>query len=748
MSQTNSLGSLNRWLAFGGLLLAVIAWCAVDWWVAIPKDRAATYVGRQSCAECHTTELTRWTGSHHDRAMELATDENVVGDFNDSEYERFGVKSKFFKRDGKYWVNTEGPDGEFQDFEIKYTFGIEPMQQYMVEFPDGRVQVLRVSWDTRKNEWFYVYPTDVVDERILPGDPLHWTGVGQNWNTMCADCHSTNVHKNFDLASNSYDTTFSEIDVSCETCHGPASIHVEIAESNSLFWDRNHGYGLAKLKGESNDPEIETCAPCHSRRTILHAEFQGGDHYFDYYHPSLVRAGLYHADGQILDEVYVYGSFTQSRMYREGVRCSDCHDPHSLELKFPDNRLCTQCHVEGKYDVYAHHRHTDKEATSCVVCHMPSETYMVIDDRRDHSMRIPRPDLTLELGTPNVCNECHTMPGEDAAWAAETIRKWYGDKRPDDPHYARALAAAERSDPEGMAKLKAVLRRKESSPIVRATAMQLMSNYTSEETDRLAIQVLKDKSSLVRAAAIEVLSSRAVKRYVVEISERLHDPVRLVRHAAAQRLVREAATLVESRFKQPLEEAVADYRRSQELVLDRAASHINLAKLSEDLGDLPAARDSLRTAVELEPYLSGVRLELARILELLGEAPQEVRQLRTEEVALMERDAGFLPGNSAPHYKKGMLHVLLEEVDEARESFEEACRLEPNRYENWVALVLICERQKDWNRALEVLDEMYARRPQDPAIRAILQNIQAAGGITPEMIRQAAEEKQEQQQSN
>lgn len=766
----------KRILTALGLVLLAAVWCAADWWMAIPRDAVATYVGRESCAKCHETELHRWTGSHHDRAMELATEENVLGDFDDFVYERFGVESRFFRRDGKFWVNTEGPDGEFQDFEIKYTFGIEPMQQYMVEFPDGRVQVLRISWDTRKDEWFYVYPTDVVDERILPGDPLHWTGIGQNWNTMCAECHSTNVKKNFNLAANTYDTTFSEIDVSCETCHGPASLHVELAESNSLFWDRNHGYGLAKLKGEANDSEIDTCAPCHSRRSPLHVEFEGGDRYLDYYQPQLVRQGLYHSDGQILDEVYVYGSFMQSRMYREGVRCSDCHDSHSLKLKFQGNQLCTnECHTEGKYDGYAHHRHKDAEATSCVVCHMPHETYMVIDDRRDHSIRVPRPDLSVKYGTPNVCNSCHTMPGEDAEWAAEKIREWYGDKRPDDPHYAHALVAGEQGEADGLEKLRAVLRRKEAPAIIRATALQLTANYPASETDRITRQFIDDKDPLVRAAALEAMSSNAVKNNLIEVSERLHDPRRIVRFAAAQRLVREASVLKDERSRKALDKAVVEYEEAQNIMAERAASHINLSRLYKDLNDNEKAAESLRTAIRLEPYLSNVRSELALLLSESGGDEQEVLRLRREEIELMERDAKLFPGNSTPHYSKGLLEIFVKEYEEAQKSFAKAAELEPNRYENWfylaivsqelkdweeaqrafevtcrmrpdeyqnwVWLALACEQQKDWTRALEVLGEMYARQPKDPTIRVILQRIQASGGITPEMLQEAAEEK-------
>src|SRR5690606_38765424 len=130
------------------------AWCAADWWIALPRDQEATFVGRQTCAQCHATEVQRWHGSDHDRAMEIASEESVLGDFNDAQFTWFGVTTRFFRRDGKYMVNTEGADGKMHDYEIKYTFGIDPLQQYMVEFPDGRVQVLSVSWDINKKEWF------------------------------------------------------------------------------------------------------------------------------------------------------------------------------------------------------------------------------------------------------------------------------------------------------------------------------------------------------------------------------------------------------------------------------------------------------------------------------------------------------------------------------------------------------------------------------------------------------------------
>jgi predicted CXXCH cytochrome family protein len=140
---------------------------------------------------------------------------------------------------------------------------------------------------------------------------------------------------------------------------------------------------------------------------------------------SELSRGLYHADGQMQDEVYNYGSFKQSKMFAAGVTCSDCHDPHSAKLKASGDGVCLRCHSSDKYATAAHnHHHATKASIGCVSCHMPTRTYMVIDPRHDHTLRIPRPDLSVKLGTPNACNDCHT--DRPAEWAASAIESWYG----------------------------------------------------------------------------------------------------------------------------------------------------------------------------------------------------------------------------------------------------------------------------------------------------------------------------------
>jgi len=711
-----------------------------DWWSAVDPQRRPQYIGRSTCAECHREQVEAWTGSHHDLAMQEATKETVLGDFGDVTFERLGITSRMFRRDGKFFIHTEGPDGKLQDFQIKYTFGVTPLQQYMVEFPDGRVQVLRISWDTEQKRWFYVPPPDVPDERLAPDDPLHWTGVGQNWNFTCADCHSTNLQKGYDLATDTYDTTFSEIDVSCEACHGPAEIHVELARQPSLFWDRHHGYGLAKLKGESSGAELETCARCHSRRRAIHPDFSRGERLLDTYEPELLREDTYFADGQILDEVYVYGSFLQSRMFHEGVRCTDCHNPHSLKLKFEGNRLCAQCHQPGKYDTPAHHHHVaGTRGAQCVECHMPERTYMVVDPRRDHSLRVPRPDLSVRLGTPNACNGCHTKPEENAEWAAGKVVEWYGEKRPDDPHFGPALASGRQGEPEGADELLALLKRRQTPDIVKATAISLLPQYGSSATREAIEQSLSYRGTpaaassalydgadgLVRLAAIRGLPQQQPYRMLQLLGPLLDDPLRAVRIAAARRLVGVSRSLMSADQIEQFEQALEEFEQSELVNRDRAGAHLNLGNLYQEQGRLEQAAESFETAIRLEPYLAGPRSNLSSVYEQLQRDPADIRGLREEEVELLARDAELLPGSAITQHRYGLTLYLLGRMEEAEAALRKACELAPANYDFRLVYTLLLEKAEKWDQAIASAQTLLQIRPGDRDAQQLLRKFHA-----------------------
>jgi len=710
--------------------LVAVAAAAIDWWRCKPPGLVATYVGRQTCAACHPGETRAWTGSDHARAMQRATPDTVLGDFNNRPFTYQGVTSRMFRTGDTFFIHTEGPDGTLADFEIRYTLGVRPLQQYMVAFPDGRIQVLRISWDTLRRRWFYVPPPDVIDQRIEPGDPLHWTGTAQNWNHMCADCHSTNLRKNYDPSSNTFHTTFSEIDVSCEACHGPGSLHVELARSHSLFWDRRYGDGLPQLNDQRT--QIQSCAPCHSRRNVVHRRFRPGQPLLDFYEPALLEEGLYYADGQIRDEVYVYGSFVQSRMYHEGVRCTDCHDPHTARVKFPDNRLCTQCHLAGKYDGPAHHHHRVGSAGAlCVECHMPATTYMVVDPRRDHSLRVPRPDLSVRLGTPNACNRCHHTEGETPQWAAETVIRWYGTKHPDDPRYGPAIAAGRSGQPDAPRQLDRLLRRAKTPAIVRATAVTLLGQFPGEVGASATRRAVADGDPLVRTAAVRSLPTDSPDRLLGSLGPLLSDPIRSVRLAAAMRLVGVPRSRFPDNQRRAFDEALIDYRAQQAATSDRAASHLNLGNLAARLGNPREAIRQYRRAIQLEPYLSGPRSNLAGLLERTGDDPKAVRRLREEEVDLLKRDARLLPANAVVQYRYGLMLYLVGRLDAAQQALESACRLQPASYDFRLFLTLFYEKRSQWSQALASARRLASLRPGDRTAADLIGRLSSKSGQQP-----------------
>lgn len=789
---------------FGALLLGGSAIFA-DYWIAVPETTKANFVGTQSCISCHQSQHEDWIGSHHDLAMDRATPDKVIGDFNDAKLEHYGITSTMFMRDGKYFINTEGPDGALADFEIKYVLGVDPLQQYMVEFdrsPDlkddevGRLQVLRVSWDTKKKKWFHLDPPDVA-ANLPPGDQLHWTGTAQRWNSMCADCHSTNLQKNFDVKTASYRTTWSDINVGCEACHGPGSVHIELASATSLFWDRKRGYGLSQLKSTSNIPEVEACAPCHSRRRTLASDYTAGCNYNDFFASEVLAETMYHADGQIEDEVYEYGSFVQSKMFHKGIRCSDCHLPHSGKLKHEGNKLCTSCHQHpaGKYDAFSHHHHPEGSAgASCVNCHMPETTYMAVDPRRDHSIRVPRPDLSLELGTPNACVSCHVSDPKVAAsklakskdsyavllaksrdgeseiaaeltrlndWSEKQLRKWYGPDRKQPEHYATVFGAARNLSPDAPKLLSELVMKNELPTIVRATATMELGNFVSQGSETITPlrKMLTDDRAEVRAAAIVALQQAPTEVQLGAITPMLKDSSRLVRTEAARILSTFSPQNFSGSERKLLATAMEEYRTAILTNSDSGGAHIMIGVLEENLGNEPAAIAAYETAIRLEPGSRGARANLASLLEQqaqgyaqelqnylqqggkptaettmmetkLRENLARARELRSTEHDLLERDAQLVPTVAVVQSRLGLSQHLEGWKKEAGNSLLTAHLLEPRAFDYGYYLAVFYRDSGRYREAIEMTDKVLQAWPDNPTLMQLRQELEASARMT------------------
>lgn len=695
----------------GVLLLGIVGafTLGASYWHTLPADAKPQFVGSPSCRDCHPGEDRLWQGSDHQLAMDLATPNTVLGDFANREFTHFGTQSRMYRRGEEYWVHTDGPDGKLTDYPIKYVFGVRPLQQYLVEFPGGRLQCLPIAWDTVNRRWFHLYP----NEAIPFDDPLHWTRPLQNWNYMCAECHSTNLQKNYDLPSDRYHTTWSEISVGCECCHGAGSLHNQLAASWKPFWDRKHGYGLPTLKGEDSRRQIETCAPCHARRRIVYPGFKPGEKFLDYYCPELLDSEAYWPDGQIRDEDYEYGSFIQSKMYHNKVRCSDCHDPHSLRVKFKegpvirDSRLCGQCHLPAKYDTATHHHHPDstKAGTLCIECHMPKTKYMVVDPRLDHSIRVPRPDLTVDLGIPNACNGCHddAKKGETPQWAAEKVAQWYGPRK-GPKHFAYAIAAGRQGKPEAAVSLDAVVRRKDAPAMVRASALVLLARYGIQAVMAAAVESLGDAEELVRVAAVRSLDQLAgddLRRWVLPM---VQDPIRAVRTEAARIVSVLPRSEVSAKYAEAFDRSLAEYMTGQKAVADQAPAHLCMGVIHANQGQRAQAEADYQQALRMDPAFLPARINLGMLYDQAGKRKEAETQFRetvrrdpklgeawyslglltaedekrlAEAAECLQKAATLNPRHSRIHYNLGLAYQTLGRYEDAERALKQALALEP-----------------------------------------------------------------------
>ncbi len=617
----------------------------------IPMLAQSSFVGSESCKECHEKEYQSWMGSHHQLAMQEANQQTVLANFN-TEVEFNGVKSTFFADSGNYYVKTAGKTGEIQDFKIIYTFGVTPLQQYIAEFPDGSYQCLQTAWDSEKDQWFDLQP----NLEIEPGEWLHWTGNAMKWNTACADCHSTNVHKNFNPSNDSYNTTYSEITVGCESCHGPACAHVRHYEKE-LKGTPPEMY----MSGLEQQKElVQKCARCHSRRTQITSFFNYDGHFLDHYEPQLITSPTYETDGQILDEDYVYGSFMQSKMYHEGVSCKDCHDMHSTKRKMEGNQLCMQCH-KPQYDSKQHHFHEmDTEASQCINCHMTGRYYMGNDFRRDHSFRVPRPDQSDQFSTPNACNGCHD--DQSTHWASEKVKEWYGDKRAD--HFSDHLLKGFAGDKNELFYL---LDNQKYPDIARASALSYLTSMVApDDLDKIA-KYLKDTSALVRNEAVKVIGLNQSPEIGAPLLRKLlDDPVRMVRITAAEKLNLWGQAEPEN---PDFTKANEENREMLDMIADFPGGQQRIAELSQAKGDIPKAIAAYEKALEIDNYNNTIRMNLALLLYQTGDASS------AENLYL--KVINQEPQVSYPYYMLGLLYNEQSQPQKAQGFMKQACNKEP-----------------------------------------------------------------------
>lgn len=726
------------------------------------------FIGGESCRSCHQAEFKAWQGSHHDLAMQLPTADTVLGDFNKAKFQYNGITTTFFQRDGRYFVHTDGEDGTLQDFPVSYVFGVYPLQQYLLPLDRGRLQALSIAWDSRPQaeggqRWFHLYPDDVIDYK----DPLHWTGPYQNWNTRCAECHSTDLQKNYHATKRSFSTVFSEVNVSCEACHGPGEKHRQLALTDKLKsvsnggfdvllaqrgqWHFSEGASIARrMSPLDNNSQIDTCGRCHARRGTL-GSYHPGRPLTDTHRLALPQEPLYYPDGQIRDEVYVYGSFIQSKMHQAGVVCSNCHEPHSLQLRAEGNGVCAQCHQPATYDSPKHHHHNaNSSGARCANCHMPETTYMVVDPRRDHSMRIPRPDLSLTTGSPNACTGCHT--DQNSEWALAALNNWGVHFSDSASHPARAFTAAANGDNRALPRLAELAADGTAAPIWRATAMNALGQQASQDALQLAAKLLQSDEPLLRISAIGSLDWLPIARRYLMLRPFINDDNTSVRMAVAESLAEMPLEQLPQAATDNLVGLFHEYQNIAREHADMPGSQMQLGVFLSARGDLPGAERAYREALTLNSQLIAAHLNLADLLRA-QQRDDEARQLlqtalaiapdngnvlhalgllemrggdRTKALDYLQQAAQLEQAGSRHRYVYAIALHDLGQPQEALQQLDALRRQLPHNPEILMALINYYEETGNYHKALAHLDTLMKLQPKNPNLRPLQQRLQAA----------------------
>ena len=693
---------------------------------------AQSFVGSKACIGCHEKAYQDWQGSHHDMSMKHAESKNVLADFNNATLPSQDKKSEklntFFKKGPQFWVNIKGDDGKFHDYQIKYTFGYKPLQQYMVEFDDGRVQLIPFAWDSRaKNEggqrWFNLYP-DMTEKH----QEFFWTNTGQNWNYMCADCHSTNVDKNFDIKTDSYNTTFSEINVACESCHGAASEHLTWAKQSNLsakIQSKAHSKGksentnktiVSNGKGFSRDlsksvqnwqvndnnktltpksiehsQQVIVCAQCHSRRTqVSNNDHVKGNAFGERYLLDLISSTNYHPDGQVYNEDFVYGSFLQSKMYKNGVVCTDCHNPHTAELKLPIETLCLQCHQSENYASTQHHKHPENSTgAQCVNCHMPETTYMEIDARRDHGFHIPTPNLAQKLGTPDTCLSCHE--DKDSQWSSSKVNAWYPNSTVETEKdfvavfSAINLALNEQQLQGVSSELSRIAQTISYAGIIRASALTKMASVSNTNTIIAIARAVKNPDENIRLGAIEGAQNMAGAEKWRILSPLLNDKVLSVRINTAFALTSLWQNLSAPQ-KEQLTPALNEYIASQQFNNDRSFSHSNRGIIAAYQGQYDQAIKAFKQGITIEKHFARTYLNLSQVYYQRGENQKSIETLQQGKSA--NPDDASLP------YNLGLAYIRVKDKVKAAQALAIATQLAPQNSHYFYVYGLSLEQHK------------------------------------------------------
>lgn len=729
-----------------------------------PKNVSSAYAGAQACQSCHQSEYDQWQQSDHFKAMQAANKDTVLGDFNDIDVNFHDIATRFFIENGQYKITTTNKQNKVETFDVPYTFGFYPLQQYLVDVGEGKLQAFNIAWDSRSKEeggqrWYHLQPI----EKITPEHPFFWQRHFQNWNSRCADCHTTDLKRNFEPKTNSFDTQFSEVNVACESCHGPAGQHIKLAKSDALT-NGNSGFSqllpavknfafspnnpIAHADGKPNNSEINVCARCHSLRTPLSHPFSDNKQNYEDTHDQnyedthdkseenykdthdknalshgannpqqrfvddnrleWIRAPFYHANGSINEEVFVAGSFMQSKMQHAGVTCSNCHNAHTGKVKIQGNGLCLQCHQAETFNTPEHHHHTPQtDGAMCVNCHMPEKTYMGVDDRRDHSFLIPNLSFNNAASEPQSCLACHDKT--DKHWREASHKLWGSNSKVNE--WKAAREHVQNAAPQGLAEAITYIQNPEHSYLRRASLLADLSQYRSQEGVDIALENLESDNALLRLAAVESLNILSPQARWQVLSQKLDEPSKSVRFEMARTLVESVGQLSRS-DKAKLLPLLDEYRDMLALNADSPITQLALGNLASNLGDLAGAEQAYLTAYKIEPSYIPVLIQVSEFYRQQGQDAKGASYLRK---ALQVE-----PNNAQANHALGLFKIRQKQYGQALANLKISAHSDEALPSFAYIYAVALDHQGQTNNAISELEQAHQRWPADTDVLSAL----------------------------
>jgi Tfp pilus assembly protein PilF len=380
-------------------------------------------------------------------------------------------------------------------------------------------------------------------------------------------------------------------------------------------------------------------------------------------------------------------------MYGAGVNCLDCHDKHTMKIKIEGNGLCLQCHSGEVYNKKDHHQHQENsQGAQCVNCHMPETRYMGVDDRRDHSFKVPRPDLSEQFNTPNACIKCHE--DKNNQWAEENLIKWHGKPQALLPS-KRLLMKLNAGQSISVAQHLSIIADEKIDVISRASALQMLSYTTQSIPANKLLPYIKHSEPLLRLSAASVGLLLAPKERERHLSVLLNDKLKAIRVAAARSLV---STTISSENQATFSSAFEELTSTNEINSWRGEGRANQAMMALEVNDTLGAEASLKQAIKIEPYFDASYINLADLYR---------SQQRASLVnSVLRQGMKNNPLSGALTYSYGLHLVRQQKLAKAIEYFEKSINLASQNQQYAYTYVLAIDGTSDSQQALTELKRL------------------------------------------